>query len=226
MARMEASLCGAFLLSRGMALREEKPGAQGYAPMGKEMATPLAENFRRELDAIYAALREIPPALAGAPWGAGGWTRKQVMGHLLDSATNNRQRFVRAATEGRYAGPKYAQEAWVAAHGYAGQAWETLLVWWKAEHEILAEVVDRIPEERLEASCVVGADAAVPLRFVIQDYLRHQRHHLEQIRSERAQAERQKGGSFLRKEPLGCINGPDTNSESAVAQLTTDTTSR
>ena len=102
---------------------------------------------------------------------------------MLDSATNNRQRFVRAGTEGSYTGPSYAQEAWVAAHGYGEQSWVTLLRWWEVEHEILVAVVDRIPEERLEASCVIGAEAPVTLRFVIEDYLRHQRGHLAQLTS-------------------------------------------
>jgi hypothetical protein len=88
-------------------------------------------------------------SLADTPWREGGWTRKQIVGHLLDSAANNRQRFVRAAIHGSFTGPDYAQDAWVAAHGYAGQPWETLLRWWEVEHEILAAVVDRIPEERL-----------------------------------------------------------------------------
>jgi hypothetical protein len=148
------------------------------------MPTQLAERFRKELDDIYGALVAISPALAGTPWRDGGWTRRKVLGHMLDSAANNRQRFVRAATEGSYAGPSYAQEAWVAAHGYEEQSWETLLRWWKAEHEILAAVVDRIPEERLEASCVVGADAAVTLAYLIEDYLRHQRGHLAQLEAD------------------------------------------
>ncbi len=59
------------------------------------------------------------------PWREGGWTRKQIVGHLLDSAANNRQRFVRASTDGKYKGPKYSQDAWVAAHGYSEQTWET-----------------------------------------------------------------------------------------------------
>lgn len=105
------------------------------------------------------------------------------MGHLLDSATNNRQRFVRAAIDGRYTGPTYAQDAWVAAHGYAGEAWETLLRWWQAEHEILMAAVDRIPEERLESSCTVGDDEPVTLRFLIEDYLRHQRWHFKQLQA-------------------------------------------
>jgi hypothetical protein len=115
------------------------------------------------------------------PWRAGGWTRKQIVGHLLDSAANNRQRFVRAATDGSYEGPKYAQNVWVAAHGYATPRWETLLRWWLAEHEILAAVVERIPEDRLDVSCVIGDDAPVSLRFLIENYLRHQRWHLKQL---------------------------------------------
>jgi hypothetical protein len=150
--------------------------------MEEEMPTQLARIFRNEIDSIGQALLAISPELADTPWQPGGWTRKQVLGHMLDSATNNRQRFVRAATEGRFAGPNYAQEPWVAAHGYAALSWETLLRWWTVEHEILAAVVDQIPEERLEASCVVGADAPVTLRFLIEDYVLHQRHHLAQLK--------------------------------------------
>jgi hypothetical protein len=146
------------------------------------MATELAQEFRRELSALQAILFALPPELADTPWRVGGWTRKQIVGHLLDSAANNRQRFVRAAADGRYAGPKYAQDAWVAAHGYAEQPWGTLLRWWQAEHEILAAVVDRIPEERLGAECVVGDGEPVTLRFLIEDYLEHQRWHFSQLR--------------------------------------------
>jgi hypothetical protein len=145
------------------------------------MPTRLAQDFRAELNALQGTLFALSPALADIPWRSGGWTRKQIVGHLLDSAANNRQRFVRASTEGHYAGPAYAQDAWVAAHDYAGQPWETLLRWWQAEHEILAAVVDCIPEERLGAICVVGDDAPVTLSFLIEDYLAHQRWHFAQL---------------------------------------------
>jgi hypothetical protein len=145
------------------------------------MPTQTLREFRAEIERLRGALLALSPALADTPWRAGGWTRKQIVGHLLDSAANNRQRFVRAAIDGQYAGPKYAQDAWVAAHGYGDESWETLLRWWQAEHEILAAVVERVPEERLEAMCVVGDDAPVTLRFLIEDYLRHQRGHFTQL---------------------------------------------
>jgi len=146
------------------------------------MAAKLAHYFRVELGMLRNALLAVPPALADTPWREGGWTRKQILGHLLDSAGNNRQRFVRASIDGGYTGPKYAQDAWVAAHGYASMPWDTLVRWWQAEHEILAAVVDRIPEERFGAPCKVGEDEPVTLRFLIEDYIEHQRWHFKQLK--------------------------------------------
>jgi hypothetical protein len=145
------------------------------------MTTQIAQHFRSEIDIMRAGLAALPPELVDTPWRDGGWTRKQIVGHLLDSAANNRQRFVRAAIHGSFTGPDYAQSAWVAAHGYESQPWATLLHWWEVEHEILAGVVDRIPEERLDAVCIIGENAPVTLRFVIEDYFRHQRWHLAQL---------------------------------------------
>jgi hypothetical protein len=143
--------------------------------------TRVAVQFEADLRAIYDALQAAPVALADVPWRVGGWTRKQIVGHLCDSAANNRQRFVRASVDGTYAGPGYAQDAWVEAHGYAEQSWETLLHWWQVEHEILKAVVARIPEERMGALCKVGDDAPVTLKFLIEDYIAHQQWHLKQI---------------------------------------------
>jgi hypothetical protein len=145
------------------------------------MPSQLALQFRTDLNSLHAALLALSPGLAETPWRDGGWTRKQILGHMLDSAANNRQRFVRASIDGSYAGPDYAQEAWVTVHGYASQPWATLLDWWRVEHEILAAMVDRIPEEQLDASCTVGQSEPVTLRFLIEDYIRHQRCHLSQL---------------------------------------------
>jgi hypothetical protein len=145
--------------------------------------TEIAQQFRADIDDVHRALVGVPEALADVPWREGGWTRRQIVGHLLDSATNNRQRFVRAASEGFFNGRNYDQDAWVAAHGYSDQPWDTLLGWWEAEHEILMAVVDRIAVERLEAQCVMDADAPVTLRFLIEDYVAHQRWHLKQLQA-------------------------------------------
>jgi hypothetical protein len=130
---------------------------------------------------IRVALLAFPAASGETPYRSGGWTRKQVLGHMLDSAANNHQRFVRAALEGHYSGPGYQQEGWVEIHGYAELPWETLLEMWFGIHGLLQRIVARIPEERFGAMCVVGDDAPVTLQFLIEDHIVHQRHHLAQI---------------------------------------------
>ena len=143
--------------------------------------TEFAGKFRSGLDEVHRVLVSLPEYLADVPWRKGGWTRKQIVGHLLDSAANNRQRFVRASSGDAYFGPNYGQEEWVAAHGYAEQTWETLLAWWETEHEILIAVVDRVAEEQLETQCILDEAAPVTLRFLIEDYVDHQRWHVKQL---------------------------------------------
>jgi hypothetical protein len=145
------------------------------------LSSTIANEFRSQLEEIGGVLRAVSPDLADKPWRVGGWTRKQIVGHLLDSAANNRQRFVRASIDGAYSGPQYAQDEWVAAHGYASLPWQTLLHWWDVEHAILAAAVDHIPEQRLDAACTVEDHDPVTLRFLIEDYIDHQKLHLRQI---------------------------------------------
>lgn len=149
----------------------------GYVP------TEIARQFSEQLNNLRSELAMVPAALAEVPWRIGGWTRKQIVGHLLDSATNNRQRFVRAALDGDYTGPTYGQAQWVAIHGYADQSWDTLLSWWQIEHDILRSIVDRIPSERMNTPCKVDGEPVVTLQFLIEHYIEHQYWHLEQIKS-------------------------------------------
>jgi DinB superfamily len=142
-----------------------------------------AEQFSEGCAEIRAALSAFPAASADTPYRPEGWTRKQILGHMLDSAANNHQRFVRAALDGSYSGPSYQQDGWVDLHGYVELPWTTLLEWWVIAHRVLEQVVAHIPEDRQGAMCVVGEDAPVTLRFLIEDYVAHQRHHLAQILS-------------------------------------------
>jgi len=141
------------------------------------LTTEFADQIARvesRLQAVRAdrATREIRP---------GGWRGIEVLGHLIDSALNNHQRFVRAAQEGTYAGPGYNGPGWVKAHGYVEMSWSDVLASWRRENALLARVVERIPEAQLAASCRVGDKEPVPLGSLIESYLRHLHHHLAQL---------------------------------------------
>ena len=113
--------------------------------------------------------------------GGEGWSRKQELGHLIDSAVNNRARFINAALAGRYTGPSYDGNGWVDLGGYAAMPWNDVVALWTALNRALAIVVERIPPEKLAAPCQVGNDAPATLEFVISDYIRHMQEHLNHI---------------------------------------------
>ena len=145
------------------------------------MPVELGTQFQARIAVAAARLQTVSEAQSAERSGAPGWTRKQVLGHLLDSAANNHQRFVRGALYGAYAGPGYDADRWVEIHDYANWSWDELLRSWNDRNAVLSRVVARVPESALEEPCRIGDDQPVTLRFVITDYLRHLDHHVEQI---------------------------------------------
>ena len=125
-------------------------------------------------------LRAITEQSAGARRGE-GWSRKQELGHLIDSAANNRVRFINAALKGQYAGPSYDGPGWVELGGYAGIPWTDVVDLWKTLNQALIVVLEHIPPGRLSAQCRIEDGAPVTLEFLIADYILHLRHHLDHI---------------------------------------------
>ena len=113
--------------------------------------------------------------------GPGTWSRKQILGHLVDSALNNVQRFVRAQQAADLFMLDYDQPGWVAASGYQQRPWTDIIALWAVLNVHLIHVIARIPPSALETPCRIGDSEPMPLEFVVRDYVRHLRHHLEQI---------------------------------------------
>ena len=137
--------------------------------------------FRERIQTAHQQMLAVSEPESQRPFREGGWSRKEILGHLIDSALNNHQRFVRAALEGSYVGPSYHQQGWVAMHGYKTMPWKDLLHHWSQQNELLAAVVDRIPQDRLDVQCSVGEYAPMTLQALVEDYLVHLEQHVQQI---------------------------------------------
>ncbi|WP_058830008.1 DinB family protein [Paenibacillus polymyxa] len=110
------------------------------------------------------------------------WSKKEILGHLCDSALTNLQIFVRSQYESQpYSVLKYAQNHWVELMNYQNLSIDHILALWVMLNKQVAGVIANIPEDKLLYLCDIGEEKLVTLEWLIKDYVEHMEHHLEQI---------------------------------------------
>lgn len=109
------------------------------------------------------------------------WSIAEVMGHLVDSAANNHQRFIRAQESDSLSFPKYEQNSWVKKNDYASANWESLVELWFHYNLQLARVIGQIPDADLTKQCTIGEYKPCTLEWLATDYVDHLIHHLKKI---------------------------------------------
>ena len=149
------------------------------------MLESLAGDLIRVVDAASSELRTIDDARAASKPKPDVWSVKEILGHLIDSASNNHQRFVRAQLAGELTFPDYEQNGWVASQGYQTRPWPALIDLWVLYNHHLAHVVQRIPDAAASVPCRLGTNEPITLTALTQHYLGHVRHHLAQIQQRR-----------------------------------------
>src|ERR1700732_3556522 len=137
----------------------------------------LSEKLLRLVETAEPRLREKSDLESAKPILPGGWSLKEVIGHLIDSASNNHQRFVRAALQPSLDFPGYDQDANVRIQAIQKADWLLLISLWAAYNRYLAHVIAHLPDSKLDTVCRIGSDEPITLRFLATDYLRHLTHH-------------------------------------------------
>lgn len=112
----------------------------------------------------------------------GGWSKKEILGHLCDSASNNCHGFIRIQFEKQpFMIVPYDQNNWVLIQDYQGMPLDEIISLWTVINKHILRVISRIPEETLGYVCDLGDNKSCTLLEWVQDYLRHLEHHLKQI---------------------------------------------
>ena len=117
------------------------------------------------------------------------WSKKEILGHLIDSAANNHQRFVRAVNKIASQFPTYDQDEWVRIQKYNEMPWSFLVTLWSAYNSLLSHIIEHIPESAGSSPCNIGKEEPATLEFVVKDYLHHLQHHLQDILGKKAEPE-------------------------------------
>lgn len=131
-------------------------------------------------DTIPPLLRLLDEAALSAKPAPGKWSKKEVLGHLVDSATNNHHRFIRGQFEDT---PRitYDQDAWNA-HSYYNQIESgQLILFWECYNRQLLALLSHMPQHLLTRTVDTGEDASQTIAFLVEDYVTHMEHHLRQV---------------------------------------------
>jgi hypothetical protein len=143
----------------------------------KEIADQIrlvVESAKMQLPAIEESAANLKPA-------SDKWSKKEILGHLIDSAANNHQRFVRAVYNEADKFPTYKQNDWVRIQQYNDSSWKSLIELWTAYNYHLSDLIKRMPVSCKSSPCNIGKTEPVTLEFVVVDYLRHLKHHINKL---------------------------------------------
>jgi hypothetical protein len=155
----------------------------------------VLDDFRRTIEEASARLLSMTEDESRAPLADEKWTAKETIGHLIDSASNNHQRFVRAQFKDDLVFDGYAQEDWIRAQRYNEEPWPLLVGLWRHYNLHLAHVMRHAPEAKRAAVrarhnfqqigfAPVSADEPSTLEHLMLDYIDHLKSHLRQILGE------------------------------------------
>lgn len=110
------------------------------------------------------------------------WSKKEIIGHLCDSAFTNIRRFVVTQYK-ENENIVYDQNIWVKAQNYQNVPVSELINLWKALNYQVVHVVENIPDEALQRTCDTTKTELqrFTLEFIIKDYVDHLQHHLKAI---------------------------------------------
>ena len=152
--------------------------SQSFQQIGAEI-TELVHNWEKKL-----ALQ--PPETVGRRRNKQGRTIRQIVGHMVDSATNNTHRIIHMHYQKSPINyPDYANlgnnDRWIAIQNYQEEDWEELVRLWAAVNRHLVHLIAQIDPSKLDQYWITALKEKVTLREMITDYPRHFKMHINEI---------------------------------------------
>jgi len=110
------------------------------------------------------------------------WSKREILGHLIDSALHNLVRFTEARYQNQpYRHRPYDQNRLVVHNDYQQQDTEDLLVLWLSLNKRIAFIIWNTEPDALEIPVVFEDGQTRNLGFLMSDYADHLGMHLRQI---------------------------------------------
>ena len=142
----------------------------------KEVTTQLSkiiEDYQAMMNSINEEKFSFKP-------GPQKWSKKEILGHIIDSAQNNIRRFIVSQYENT---PTivYNQDQWVEIGNYQKDLSKELIQLWVLLNKRICNILDNMPDDALLRTCATDGNKSHTIVFLAQDYLKHLLHHLHQV---------------------------------------------
>lgn len=139
----------------------------------------VIHELRELITASVHLLKEIPESDFSKKPAAHKWSKKEIIGHLIDSAQNNLRRFIVTQYESQPPHIIYQQDFWVSANQYHKMRTADVIELWRLINTQIISVLSSMPPEKQELQCETSE--LKTLKWLAVDYIRHTRHHLSQV---------------------------------------------
>ena len=150
----------------------------------KEELKKVVERLQKHIDNIPSEFLEYPEGELRSKPALDKWSKKELLGHLIDSAANNHHRFIKIQFMPQpYFVEGYAQNDWVRIQNYNEKDTQSLVNLWKTYNEHILFIIQNTPEENLKIKINAQDpfEKADTLFFLMKDYVDHMDHHFKQI---------------------------------------------
>jgi DinB superfamily len=140
----------------------------------------MIAEYMKTIERVFQMFRACPDPTARE--NGQGWSVKEILGHLVDSVSNNHQRLARYIPGGNLNYPAYDQEQCVRRADYQAFDLEQLLALWYNYNKLLLHMVAGIPAVDLGSTIAIGDKPPVAIRQLITDYFSHMENHERQAK--------------------------------------------
>ena len=144
----------------------------------------VASSIEKTVDEAYKQFKGLEHETIEARPEPTAWSVKEIVGHLVDSASNNLHRIVHLQISDGLVFPDYSQNnnAWVSIQEYQEAPWDDMLALWRLLNHHLARTIRAVNEQCIDHIWIIDEDTTITLAELIIDYPRHLKGHLRQIR--------------------------------------------
>lgn len=152
----------------------------------------IGEDLRLVVTDFYEKYKNLEDNFSSIKLSSDKWSLKEIIGHLIDSASNNHQRFVRLQIEKEINFPSYKTEEWVIIQEYYEVEWNNLIELWKDYNELLVHLIKKIKKENFNNLWITEGSQPITLAEIVKDYPVHLKSHLAHFEERLAETINQK----------------------------------